>query len=132
MKLYSINNIKKYFNKNRDLYLGLYLILIKHRLSFVYVYSILSEVQDLDSINILKSVVQMFDRFYDYIYNVDLSIYNLTLLNNNVRMLYTDLKMYQSVLQVDDPVVEKINNLLNILVDCLSNYNLEEVSDGIK
>lgn len=132
MKLYSINNIKKYFNKNRDLYLGLYLILIKHRLSFVYVYSILSEVQDLDSINILKSVVQMFDRFYDYISNVDLSIYNLTLLNNNVRMLYTDLKMYQSVLQVDDPVVEKINNLLNILVDCLSNYNLEEVSDGIK
>ena len=132
MKLYNIKQINKYFNKNRDLYLGLYLIVIKHRLSFVYVYSILSEVKDLNSIQILKSIIQMFDRFYDYISNVDLDVYSLTLLNNSVRMLYTDLKNYKSVLNTDDPVVEKIDTMLAVLVDCLSNYNLEEVSDGLK
>lgn len=132
MKLYNIKNINKHFNKNRDLYLGLYLILIKHRLAVVYIYSILSEIKDFDSIKVLKSVVQMFDRFYDYIHNVDLDAYSIKDLNNKVRYIYSDLNMYKSVLFENDPVVAKVTNLMNILVDCLSNYNLEEVSDGIK
>lgn len=132
MKLYDIKNINKTFYKNRDLYMGLYLILIKHRLGVVYVYSILSEVHDLNSIHILKNIVQMFDRFYDYINNVDLDSYNIADLNNSVRNLYKDLEIYKQVLFENDPVVEKVTNLLNILVDCLSNYNLEEVTNENK
>lgn len=132
MKLYNIKNINKTFYKNRDLYIGLYLILIKHRMAVVYAYSILSEVKDFESIQILKSVVQMFDRFYTYIDNVDLDAYSINELNNSVRNLYKDLDIYKTVLFENDPVVEKVTNLLNILVDCLSNYNLEEVTNENK
>jgi hypothetical protein len=132
VKLYNIKDIDKHFNRNRDLYIGLYLILIKRRLAVVYVYASLCEVKDLDSIKVLKSVVQMFDRFYNYVSNVDLDSYSIKDLNNGVRYLYSDLNMYKSVLFENDPVVEKVTNLLNILVDCLSNYNLEEVYDENK
>jgi hypothetical protein len=132
VKLYNIQNINKHFSKNRDQYIGLYLILIKHRLAVVYVYSILSEVHDLCSIKVLKNIVQMFDRFYDYIHNVDLDAYSVKDLNNGVRNLYSDLNMYKSVLFNNDPVVDKVNNLLNILVDCLSNYSMEDISNENK
>jgi hypothetical protein len=132
VKLYNIQNINKHFSKNRDQYIGLYLILIKHRLAVVYVYSILSEVKDFTSIKILKSVVQMFDRFYNYVSNVDLDSYSIKELNNGVRYLYSDLNMYKSGLFENDPVVEKVNNLLNILVDCLSNYSMEDISNENK
>jgi hypothetical protein len=131
MKLLNIKNIDKTFYRNRDLYIGLYLILIKHRLGVVYVYSILSEVHDLDSIKVLKSIIQMFDRFYTYIDNVDLEAYSINELNNSVRNLYSDLNMYKSVLFENDPLVEKIDNLLAVLVNCLSNYDISEVfEDG--
>jgi hypothetical protein len=132
VKLYDIKSITKHFNRNRDLYIGLYLILIKHRLAVVYVYSILSEVHDLCSIKVLKNIVQMFDRFYDYIHNVDLDAYSVKDLNNGVRNLYSDLNMYKSVLFNNDPVVDKVNNLLNILVDCLYNYSMEDISNENK
>jgi hypothetical protein len=131
VKLYNIQNINKHFSKNRDQYIGLYLILIKHRLAVVYIYSILSEVHDLCSIKVLKNIVQMFDRFYDYIHNVDLDAYSVKDLNNGVRNLYSDLNMYKSVLFENDPLVEKIDNLLTVLVNCLSNYDISEAfEDG--
>jgi hypothetical protein len=127
VKLYNIKDIDKHFNRNRDLYIGLYLILIKRRLAVVYVYASLCEVKDLDSIKVLKSVVQMFDRFYNYVSNVDLDAYSIKDLNTSVRSLYSNLNMYKQVLFENDPVVDKIDSLLAVLVDCLSNYDIEEV-----
>jgi hypothetical protein len=132
VKLYDIKSITNHFNRNRDLYIGLYLILIKHRLAVVYIYDSLCEVKDFESIKVLKSVVQMFDRFYNYVSNVDLDDFSVNDLNNRVRYLYSDLNMYKQVLFENDPVVDKVNNLLNILVDCLSNYSMEDISNENK
>jgi hypothetical protein len=74
----------------------------------------------------------MFDRFYNYVSNVDLDDFSVNDLNNGVRYLYSDLNMYKSGLFENDPVVEKVNNLLNILVDCLSNYSMEDISNENK
>ena len=108
------------------------MIIIKHRVAIVYIYASLCEVQDFEGIKVLKSVIQMFDRFYTYISNVDLEYYSVDELNTKVRDLYTDLNNYKSAILENDPVVEKINDLLAVLVNCLSNYSIEEVYEDVK